>query len=352
MLRFLPGNAQHIGGRAEQQDSFAFSDPADKNFTSHAGLLAVVADGMGGLDGGREASSTGVAALLESYNFKAPQEPIPDALRRALNAANLAIKSVCRERGNAEGETGSTLAAAVLHNESLYWISVGDTRLYLLRDGRLVQVNADHNYGATILREVAAGRSARDQIRNDPRAPQLTSYLGLTEIPEVDASIRPFPLRSGDVVIACTDGVYRTLDSDEIANAFRIGNPFAACDTVETTTIEKRREHQDNLTIIAVDCADGRTAPGRKNMRSQWGMFVTKAVICFELCVAVYLAGAYIRQHRGVLIHLVQSRPTTIKAPSETEHFTTPPTHDPLIAPRAQIPSTNDAKSTHVKKQR
>src|SRR5664280_1455811 len=144
-MKFAAGNAQHIGARPEQQDAFGFSDPKRNDFTQHAGFLGVVADGMGGIAGGREASLTAVHAFLAAYDAKGPAETITDALLRSMNEANQAVVSLGRR--NAEQNTCTTLAAAVLHESGLYWISAGDTRVYLLRDQRLTRLTADHTYG-------------------------------------------------------------------------------------------------------------------------------------------------------------------------------------------------------------
>src|SRR5436305_3497808 len=121
---FTPGNAQHIGTRSEQQDSFGFSDPRDRTFTSHAGVLAVVADGMGGMAGGKTASRTAVKAFLDAYKLKRQNETIPAALNRALHFAHEAVRAAAQQIG--EENMGTTLLAAVTHGQGLYWISAGD----------------------------------------------------------------------------------------------------------------------------------------------------------------------------------------------------------------------------------
>jgi len=154
-MRYLPGNAQHIGARKEQQDAFAFSDPANKKFLAHAGLLAVVSDGMGGLAHGQQASSAAVRAFLTGYERKSRQETIPAAMHRGLEAAFHAVQGLNQGGG---GQGGATLAAAVAHENQLYWVSVGDSRLYLLRRGHLVQLSRDHSYRERLFDQVAGER--------------------------------------------------------------------------------------------------------------------------------------------------------------------------------------------------
>ena len=73
-MRFLPANAQHIGARHSQQDSFGFADPDDAAFIQHGGFLAIVCDGMGGMEHGDLAGRTAVRTFLEAYGRKTPQE--------------------------------------------------------------------------------------------------------------------------------------------------------------------------------------------------------------------------------------------------------------------------------------
>jgi len=86
-MAFSAGNAQHIGSRSQQQDAFGFSDPAEQEFVAHAGFLGIVADGVGGLTHGSEASQSAVRAFLQAYRLKSPEESIVSALSRCLSCS-------------------------------------------------------------------------------------------------------------------------------------------------------------------------------------------------------------------------------------------------------------------------
>jgi serine/threonine protein phosphatase PrpC len=94
IMKLHPGNAQWIGRRAEQQDAFGFAGFDQAYFLAHAGVLAVLADGMGGMSNGREASRSAVQCMLASYREKRPDESIPDVLMRGLTAADALIAAV------------------------------------------------------------------------------------------------------------------------------------------------------------------------------------------------------------------------------------------------------------------
>jgi protein phosphatase len=101
-IRYLHGDAQHIGSRRHQQDSFGFSDP-DEAFQAHGGFVAVVCDGMGGMEHGDIASQTAVRAVLEAYAPKTAEESIPQALERSVHQANERVFAAAQSLGVAEG---------------------------------------------------------------------------------------------------------------------------------------------------------------------------------------------------------------------------------------------------------
>ena len=257
-MKLSPGNAQDIGARKEQQDALGFSDPEDRQVVAHAGLLGVLADGMGGMALGAHASKEAVRAFLAAYAAKPPEEGIPAALTRALGEANGAVLTLARD-GGADGEVGTTLAAMVVHGDSLHWISAGDSRIYLCRGGRVAQLTTDHVWARDLERDVAAGRLTPGEALADPERNDVTSYLGMPELTEIDRSLRPFPLQPGDRVLACSDGLYRTLSEEEIATVLGSGSVQQACERAVRDACDRHREKQDNITVMAIGC--GADAP-------------------------------------------------------------------------------------------
>jgi serine/threonine protein phosphatase PrpC len=249
-MRIRPGNAQHQGARDSQQDSFGFSHLEDRAFTAHAGCLGVVADGMGGMAHGGAASATAVQTVLHEYAAKRPHETIQDALERAVTRANEAVVAMAEAAG-VPREVGTTLAAAVVHGAEMHWISVGDSRVYLCRRGRLTQVTVDHVYAAELDARLAEGEISADRAQTDPDRDALTSHLGQTTLGAVDRNVTPLPLLEGDRIVICSDGIYRALSPAEVAGPLA-GAPQDACEKLVSHVVAKQLAKQDNMTVIVL----------------------------------------------------------------------------------------------------
>jgi protein phosphatase len=249
-MKIRPGNAQHQGSRDSQQDSFAFSDLDDRDFVAHGGVLGVVADGMGGLEHGGAAATLAVRSFLQRYQAKQSHEAVSAALWAALQAANEAVLDLARSAGQV-GNVGATLVAAVIKDDSLYWISVGDSRAYLLRRWQLEQLTLDHVYATELDLNAAAGRIGRETAQQDPERDALTSHLGKDPLTLVDRSVQGLPLAAGDRVLLCSDGLYRALPPAEIARAFAT-SPQRACEELVDRVLRKQLNGQDNVTAVAL----------------------------------------------------------------------------------------------------
>lgn len=255
-----PGNAQHIGARGEQQDAFGFSAFDDLDFVAHAGILAIVADGMGGLAMGRDSSATAVQTFLASYADKEPKEKIAAVMDRSLHEANRAVNRKAAEAG-VEGEAGTTLVAVVIHQGLFYRIGAGDSRIYLYRDGALQQMTTDYNYGRVLDRMVERGEMSLAEATSHPSRAALTSYLGKAEVDEYDLpSDPPLELKPGDKVLLASDGLFGFLTEAEIAQQMK-QDPQHAAEALVQTTISQHKPYQDNVTVAILGYELPPTAP-------------------------------------------------------------------------------------------
>jgi PPM family protein phosphatase len=247
-----PGNDTTQGKRDEQQDAFGFSSFQDTALRSHGGVLAVLADGMGGMSNGRAASQTAVDHMLAAYARKEPRESIPQALMRSLGDANAAVYALAASR-EGEGEVGTTLVACVVHQGEAYWLSVGDSRLYLYQaaNDTLTACTLDHTRTNQLLARVARGELTRAEAEADPDGPALVSFLGLREIPDIDRSLRPRRLAPGDRLLLVSDGVYNTLAERDIALLLR-NDAQAAAEALIKAVVQRDAPNQDNATAVVL----------------------------------------------------------------------------------------------------
>lgn len=210
-------SAQIIGDRERQEDTLAVQTfAADKG--THAGeLILLLADGMGGYAGGDVASRLVVEYFSEAYTESAAN--IPEALRSSLNIANEQLANAVVETPELKG-MGSTLIGCVINENHLYWISVGDSPLWIFRAGVLHRLNADHSMVPLLDDMVRTGTMNNEEALADFRRNVLRSAVIGKVIELVDLSKEPYPLQTGDIIILASDGV-ETLAEDELAAVLR-----------------------------------------------------------------------------------------------------------------------------------
>ena len=238
------------GSREEQQDVWALLPSREDR-----GWAALVADGMGGLPLGGRASRVAEEAVRGVVQGEDAEEVSPRLLERAVAAAQAAVSALGRREGF-PGYVGTTLVLALLDEGGLHWSTVGDSRLYLLRDGELRLLSEDHTVGARLLRAAAAGRLDPEEARRHPERDALVSFLGIEELREVARSGDPLPLRPGDRVLLATDGVTRTLEDREVARALSAHGEDPAAALLEAVA-RKGKAAQDNATAVVLAVEEG-----------------------------------------------------------------------------------------------
>ena len=231
----------NIGRRSGQQDSFDVVPCA-------GGLLAVVADGMGGLSDGDKVSKKIVSTFHEDAARVRPGQSI-DALYQMLAHAN---QEVNRMLGTAlQGKCGSTLLAVLMEKDRMQWTAVGDSRIYLYRGGSLIQVNREHTYKIDLLERAVNGEMSFADLRKDAQLTRLCSYMGMGRIKHVDGSLHTVRLLPGDRILLMSDGVFNTLSEEEIAGVLsRFDDVEQAAAVLEKKVLEKNSPTQDNFTCV------------------------------------------------------------------------------------------------------
>ena len=246
-LTIYVANVQGQGERERQEDSFAIVNPAEGEQRERQGLLALVADGMGGMEDGKAASQWASECFLQLFQER-ETEDIPAWFYRSVHAVS---DSVFQQFG---GRSGTTLVAVHIQAERLHWLSVGDSGIFLLRSGGVFQLNREHTcLNRLLLQELEQETIEKERAFSDPDAPRLTSFVGIDRLTEVDLSLRPLALQRGDVLLLCSDGIGGVLTPPELMEAMVLP-PEEGCALLERMVLEKGVLGQDNYTGILISC--------------------------------------------------------------------------------------------------
>ena len=249
--------ARQIPGKREyQEDDYGLLDGRDLGLDGSEHSMLVVADGMGGHVGGATASGLLSKTFVEVY----PQTsgPIVDRLRDCLEKANNAIADAIAENPKLDS-MGSTLVAAVVANEGLHWISVGDSPLWLFRQGKLERLNADHSMAPVLADLVAKGDMTAEEAARDPRRHSLRSAVMGDDIHLIDASAQPVEIAKSDLLLLASDGLL-TLSEQEIVDILKKTQDAPLEDSAAALiqAVEAAEHpHQDNTTILLYAPAEG-----------------------------------------------------------------------------------------------
>ena len=248
-------NLQGIGKRHQQEDSFYMSDCNDDILMKEKGFLAVVADGMGGMLNGAQTSAAVTTAAREYFEkYLSLNNPADKELIEMLHLIDIRVKQLQKERD--VYESGSTLTAVWIHDYMMHFLTVGDSRIYLLRKGNLYQINRDHNLKNKLMEKVIKEEMDRDLYQDMMGKSGLTSYIGKEEIDLIDISVRPFFLEKDDVILLVSDGVFGTLSEEELTAILEQDFDNAA-QNIKNAIERADKKKQDNYTGIIVKCMNG-----------------------------------------------------------------------------------------------
>jgi serine/threonine protein phosphatase PrpC len=227
--------------RETNEDSVKYFRPTDPAELASKGVIAIVADGMGGHSAGEVASRIATEVIKNVYYET--ESGATEALRSALNAANHEIHKASLADKALEG-MGTTCAALVLQNGSAHCAYVGDTRLYLIRGGEIYVMTEDHS---AVMEMVHMGILTLEQARHHEDKNVIIRALGSQ--PEVEVAVwsEPFPVRLGDKFLLCSDGLSDLVGDDEIKQAVLAGDSRSSSENL--IALAKERGGYDNVTV-------------------------------------------------------------------------------------------------------
>lgn len=248
-VEFDIASDQIDGARDYQEDAYMVNQLGEIENGDICSLV-IMADGMGGHAAGNVASNMVIATFNKTFQSRFPTKKIAESLTESLNRSNDQIRASVKETPALRG-MGCTMVSAYLEGDKLYWVSVGDSHLYLIRDRELIKQNADHSYGAYLdmMKEQGMDISERDGMSRN----MLMSAMTGEEISSIDVSEVPIKVRPGDRVIVASDGL-DTLGAGAIIQYSSWSATAKECVYALLKAVEDANKiNQDNTTLIIID---------------------------------------------------------------------------------------------------
>ena len=204
--RFDVASAICQGGRDYQEDAIVTDFP----FGTDTGVV-VLADGMGGHAAGDVASKIVVTEVyselkFQSANFVQQEKDIPTFMAMAASGANAQVRDHVKDNPAVRG-MGATLVSLVIVENRMYWMSIGDSPLYMLRNGKMEQLNEDHSMAPQIDFMAQQGLLDPEAAKNHPDRNCLTSVILGERVAKSDCPTKPFELKLGDIIVVSSDGL-------------------------------------------------------------------------------------------------------------------------------------------------
>jgi protein phosphatase len=274
----IPSEKAHLGiaagtdaGRKgkNNEDQFAVTAFSLSQTDTTPVVFAIVADGIGGHRAGEVASNIAVEMICDAVSISDASQPLA-IMEAAIIRASQAIQA---QGSNSETQfgMGTTAVCAWVIGDRLYSVHVGNSRIYLQRGKKLIQLNVDHTW---VREAIDAGALTNDQARSHPHANIIRRYLGSDVNPEVDLRIRTdrnphadmenqgFKLRPGDRLLLCSDGLNDMVEDQQI-------NALAAQPNIKKAVSEliaaaNEAGGKDNITVVILE------VPRKKGLRGLW----------------------------------------------------------------------------------
>ena len=245
-MRFTIYQESRVGGRANNEDRTTYCYSRDA-------LLMVVADGMGGHHYGEIAAQIAVQTLADTFQREAKPllaDPFRFLQKSMTNAHHAILDYTTRHKLRDTPRT--TCVACVVQDNVAYWAHAGDSRLYLMREGRVIAQTKDHSRIRLLIEE---GMINEAQAAFHPDRNKIYSCLGSPTPPEIEFS-RKTPLNHGDILLLCSDGLWGEMSGDMMAVALKGSNLLQAVPMILNQAETKGGPHRDNLSVVAVRWED------------------------------------------------------------------------------------------------
>ena len=238
MLRFASAARSHVGLVRDGNEDAGFAGP----------YLQLVADGVGGCAAGEVASAT-AAYVVSAMVAGAAATDLDDLLAEAVDEAHRLLRQGVAERPDRAG-MATTLTAVVADGDRFALAHIGDSRAYLLRDGRLARLTSDHTFVQAL---VTAGRLDPAEVAGHPYRSVVLKSLDADHRPAPD--VEGVDLRCGDRLLLCSDGLTDFVPEEQVAELLLIDDSDEAADALVAAALEAGG--RDNVTCLVADVVDG-----------------------------------------------------------------------------------------------
>ena len=245
-MHFDIGLTSILGTRQEQQDELRCQQYDNQ-------LLAAVCDGMGGMSNGHLASLTAIRQLFQLFEQKSPEMSMIDFFLQSVDMLDESVYAL-RKYMEDDGIPGTTLVSAAISGNMLNWLSVGDSRMYIIRGKEIVRITTDHNYYLQLKQELENGDISHAEYREKLcQGETLISYLGMGGIELMDRNTSPLPLQKDDIILLMSDGLYRSVSEQEM---ILIASPDLPAQEITDKLVLRSQNNstntQDNTSVIAI----------------------------------------------------------------------------------------------------
>ena len=254
MLNIEAAAITHVGKvRTHNEDSISFVRPSDRAALATHGVLALVADGMGGHNAGERASSLAAETITRAYfdSVAAPREALLDALAKANEEIHRAARADRRCKG-----MGTTCVAVAVCDDRAWWAWAGDSRLYLVRGGAAYMLTKDH----TIVQDmVRRGWMTREEAAAHRDRNVLERALGTRDAIELGSSETGLKLLDGDRLLLCSDGLHDLVSDAEIGAVAGTSTISASAQALLDSALD--RGAPDNVSVLLIGTTANTTVP-------------------------------------------------------------------------------------------
>jgi len=244
--------------RSDNQDSFGKFPPDNIDLSIPKGHLFIVADGMGGHDGGKQASSMAVNIVNKVY-FSDLSANVPDRLKMAVETANQEIHEEAL-RNEQTAKMGTTCTVLVLSGKQATIAHVGDSRLYRIRKNKIEQLTQDHTKIAEMLKH---GVLTKKEAKNHPERSVLNRALGVQSTVETDI-ITGIPLQDENFFLLCSDGL-KNVSDEEIKKTVLENSSQNACEILVRLANDRGGEDNVTVQVIRMNRSSGHYSSDKKN---------------------------------------------------------------------------------------